>query len=332
MSKDPKAANIIRLYEDFLSGRTLTKSEIAERLGVTDRTAMRYITELRDAIGLEYRVQGPNRRHWHLPRDRREFRAKLERDDVLSLAVAITVLDQYEGSYLADSLATLHDEIAHWWRSADRDLKESARWRQQKFHAIRFLPYRYREDGAVFFEVVAALASGQKLEFTYRPWSGRAGKRKVRPYSLVFHKGAFYLVALVDHAKEHYDPSTFMLARMSDARVLDGESYLYPKDWDPRAFYPKIEGMLQGDQEPLVALFDGRYHDYLKRDREWPAGTTIKREKDKVRFSARLVLNEELLNWFLGFGGDVEILEPESFREWIAEKARAAADMYRAIV
>jgi len=328
MSKEPKAANIIRLYEDFLAGRTLTKLEIAEALGVTDRTAMRYITELRDAIGLEYQVEGPNRRRWFLPRDRREFNAKLDRDDVLSLAVALSVLDQYEGSYLADSLATLHDELAHWWQAADRDKKEAERWRQQKFHAIRFLPYRYREDGEVFFEVVTALASSQKLEFSYRPWSGRAGKRKVRPYSLVFHKGAFYLVALVDHAKDHYEPSTFMLARMSNARVLEGEHYLYPKDWDPREFYPKIEGMLQGDEDRLVAMFDGRYYDYLKRDREWPQGTTIKREGEQVRFTTKLVLNEELLNWFLGFGGEVEILEPASFREWISEKARAAANIY----
>ncbi len=328
MSREPKAANIIRLYEDFLMGRTLTKTEIAESLGVTDRTAMRYIGELRDAIGLQYQVQGPNRRHWHLPRNRREFRAKLDRDDVLSLAVALTVLDQYEGSYLADSLATLHDELAHWWQASDRDKKEAARWRHQKFHAIRFLPYRYREDGEVFFEVVTALATCQKLEFVYRPWSGRAGKRKVRPYSLVFHKGAFYVVALVDHARECHDPSTFMLARMSRARVLEGEHYAYPADWDPQEHYPSIEGMLRGEKERLVALFDARFHDYLERDRQWPQGTTIKREGDQVRFCATLVLNEELLNWLLGFGGEVEVLEPASFRRQIGEKARAAAARY----
>ncbi len=328
MSKEPKAANIIRLYEDFLAGRSLTKLEIAEALGITDRTAMRYLTELRDALGLDYHVEGPNRRRWYLPRDRREFHAKLDRDTVLSLAVAFTVLDQYEGSYLADSLATLHDELAYWWQAAERDKKEGERWRQRKFHAIRFLPYRYREDGAVFFEVVTALASGQKLEFRYRPWSGPPGKRKVRPYSLVFHKGAFYLVALVDHAKEHYDPSTFMLARMTHARVLEGEHYPYPQDWDPHAFYPSIEGMLRGEQQRLVALFDGRYYDYLERDREWPPGTTIRREGDQVRFSATLVLNEELLNWFLGFGGEVEICEPASFRQWIADKAMKVTRKY----
>jgi predicted DNA-binding transcriptional regulator YafY len=331
MSKDPKAANIIRLYEGFLSGKSYTKEEIAEVLDVTTRTAMRYLVELGDAIGLDFSVESHNRKRWHLPRERREFRAKLDRDDVLSLAVALSLLDQYEGSYLADSLATLHDELAHWWQASDRDQKEAARWRAQKFHAIRFLPYRYREDGQVFFEVVQALASGQKLAFSYRPWSGKAGPRKVRPYSLVFHKGAFYLVALVDHAKDHYDPSTFMLARMSQARVCEGEHYLYPKDWDPRAFYPKIEGMLQGETQRLVARFAPRYHDYLKKDREWPAGTAVQRERDtdQVRFAADLVLNEELLNWLLGFGGDVEVLEPAAFRKQLAEKARAAARRYR---
>ena len=328
MSKDPKAANIIRLYEGFLEGKSFTKLEIADVLDITSRTAMRYLTELRDAIGLEYREESNNRRRWYLPRDRREFRAKLDRDDVLSLSVALTMLDQYEGSYLADSLATLRDELTHWWQASDRDLKEAERWREQKFHAIRFLPYRYREEGEVFFEVVTALARGEKLEFRYRPWSGRAGKRKVRPYSLVFHKGAFYLVALVDHAQDHYEPSTFMLARMSQPRVLEGEHYLYPKDWDPQSFYPKIEGMLQGDEERLVALFDGRFYDYLKRDREWPSGTVIKRQGDQVRFSADLVLNEELLNWLLGFGGEVEVLEPTDYRAWMAKKARAAAARY----
>lgn len=329
MSKEPKAANIIRLYEELRSGERFTKEEIAGALGVSSRTAMRYLSELTEVLPLDYERESNNRRRWYLPRNKRELNAKLDRDDALSLAVAISLLDQYEGSYLADSLATLNDEIAKWWQASTRDKEEAKRWHKQKFHAIRFLPYRYREDGEVFFEVVTALASNLKLEFNYRPWSGRAGRRRVRPYSLVFHKGAFYLVALMDNAKEGYDPTTFMLARMSDAKVLNGERYLYPKDWDPSTFYPNIVGMLQGEKALLVALFHGRFYDYLKREREWTDGAAIERQGEKVRFSAELVLNEELLNWLLGFGDEVEVVEPASFRKRIAQKAKALAKLYK---
>ncbi|MDY0001315.1 MAG: WYL domain-containing protein, partial [Polyangia bacterium] len=261
--------------------------------------------------------------------EQRKYRAKLDRDDMLSLEVALSLLEQYEGSYLADSLGELRDEITCWWQAEAMDREEAKKWSAQKFHSVRFLPYKYAEDGEVFAEVVLALASGLKLEFHYRPLSGRAGPRKVRPYSLIFYKGAFYLVALVDHAKPGYDPTCFMLARMSEAKALEGETYVYPKDWDPQSFFPRIEGLLKGETGRLEALFAGRLYEYLKLERQWPEGTEIKREGDEVRFGADLVLNEELLNWLLGFGGEVEVLGPPEFRKWIAEKARAAAKRYR---
>lgn len=336
--KDPSDVNLMRLIGWLESGRQLDVRETARKLGVTPRTFQRYIQKLEALrIPLDYE-EGPNqkRRYFHT-NARRTFPMNIGKTQVVALNVALGWLEQFEGNVLFESLDLLRKEISRWLKERAED--EGTRWREQKFYALPFLPYHYRSEGDAFDKVVTALLRQHKLQFRYQkaptsggqPSGGQSPKTtyKVRPYTLVFYKGAFYLLAQLDKVAPWGDPIVFSLARMTGAKVLRAEPYDYPERWDPESAFQQHTGMLPGEKQLVEARFSPGFFHYLKKERRWPPGNRIVLERDHVRFSARLAVNDELLNWFLGFGADVEIVRPEKLRDELAAKARAIAAVYR---
>jgi predicted DNA-binding transcriptional regulator YafY len=319
-------------------GKRLFVRETAKELGVDRRTVQRYVKSLVElGVPLDHLDEPGKGRAYYMPFAQQRFTLDINLSQVVALSVALTWLEQFEGNVLFESLGVLQMEIHRWIADRDAAEVEGMKWRAQKFFALPFLPYQYRMRGEAFNDVVTALLNQRKLRISYRAAGGgsskegtkkKARRHLVRPYSLVFYKGAFYLAALIDYAPEGSRPAVFSLARMSGTKVMRDEPYDYPEDWDPRQLFHPMTGMLPGERETVVAHFSSKFFDYLKRERKWPRGHRIVLEDGHVRFSAKLALNDELLNWFLGFGPDVEIVEPEWFRERLTEKARRTAEVY----
>jgi predicted DNA-binding transcriptional regulator YafY len=344
---------LLRMMRWLQGGRRLHVRETAKELGVDRRTVQRYLKALGElGVPLDYLDEPSKGRAYFMPFSSQRFTLDINLSQVVALNVALTWLEQFEGSVLFESLGLLQKEIVRWIGSRDVAEAEGMRWRAQKFFALPFLPYQYRLRGEAFDAVVTALLHQRKLGFDYRPATGGgneegAGKSRgsggkagavagvkprrhlVRPFTLVFYKGAFYLAAVVDHAPEGARPSVFSLARMSGAQVMRDAPYDYPEEWDPSGLFNPKTGMMPGEMVTVTARFAPRFYDYLKRERRWPRGSKIVAEGDHVSFSAKLAANDELLNWFLGFGPEVEVVEPRWFRERLAEKARATARIYR---
>ncbi len=338
--KDPKSEALLRLKQWLEAGRRLKVRETAEKLGVTRRTFQRYILSLQKlGVPLVY-DELPNReRVYYVPFEGRRLQLEVELQQVVALNVALGWLEQFEGNVLFQSLDSLRDKISKWLE--ERMEAEGERWFSQKFFALPFLPYRYRSGGDAFNDVVSALLHQKKLEIGYRAadhggdgkskrakQSKQAKRHKVQPYSLVFYKGAFYLVGLLDKVAGWGDPTLWSLARMTGTKVLREERYEYPEDWDPSKAFHRMTGMLPGELETVEAHFAVKFYDYLKKERRWPRGSKIVLEKKRVRFAAKLALNDELLNWFLGFGADVKLVKPAWFRDRLADKVRDTAALY----
>jgi predicted DNA-binding transcriptional regulator YafY len=329
--KDPKTVALLRLKDWLEAGRRLKVRETARKLKVTRRTFQRYIADLADmGVALAYEELPNRERVYFVPFERKRLQLDIGEPQVVALNVALGWLDQFEGNVLYESLSSLRERISRWLE--ERTEAEGQRWFSQKFFALPFLPYRYRSEGDAFNDVVTALLQQRKLEFGYRSMSGpgrtRPRRHKVRPYTLVFYRGAFHLLAVREAVADWGDPTPFNLARMTSTRVLRAEPYDYPEDWEPAQAFHRMTGMLPGALESVEAHFDPKFYDYLKKERAWPRGTKIVAAKKHVRFVAKLALNDELLNWFLGFGPDVKIIGPDWFRDRLANKARQTAARY----
>ncbi len=333
--KDPKSEALLRLKQWLEAGRRLRVRETARKLGVTRRTFQRYLGALQNLdVPLVYEELPNREREYYIPFERKGLKLDVSESQVVALNVALGWLEQFEGNVLFESLESLRERISKWLEA--RTEAEGERWFSQKFFALPFLPYRYRSEGDAFNDVVSSLLQQKKLEFGYRSAShaGTGGRSKIKrhtvqPYTLVFYKGAFYLVGLLDKVAGWGDPTLWSLARMTGTKVLRRQRYDYPEDWEPSHAFHRMTGMLPGERETVEALFEEKFFDYLKKERRWPRGTKIVRQKKQVRFAAKLALNDELLNWFLGFGPDVKLVKPEWFRDRLAQKARDTAARYK---
>ncbi|MEK4981804.1 helix-turn-helix transcriptional regulator [Bacillus sp. FSL K6-6540] len=225
----------------------------------------------------------------------------------------------------------------------DADYGEKARASRKKIESI--LPDRVRADAARVRKTMRLLAPGskaalgeerdylelvrraileeRKLEFHYvknMPDSkgNRKSFRSAAPYGLAFLQGSWTLIAWCDLRQgiRH-----FRLSRMKDLTILE-ERFEMPPDFHLENYRPP------DDRNLLVRIL--AIHDIADRVKE--AGNyyieTLEECEEGLLVSFRVRRPEEILHWVLGWGSDVVVLEPQSFRDRIRDEAEKMFKRY----
>ena len=170
-----------------------------------------------------------------------------------------------------------------------------------------------------------AILERHTVRFRYhaRYRDGRASApdpREADPYALVHIGGAWIMVAYC-HLRQA--ERRFRLDRMDDVALL--EATFAP----PERFTLRREP--ETDRTLLVrALFD---HETARWAEEAPSYFQVAREEraDGVLVTLAVRQPGEVLNWLLGWGAGVRVLEPESVRALLAREAEAILVRHRPI-
>ncbi|ANY71243.1 transcriptional regulator [Paenibacillus ihbetae] len=220
----------------------------------------------------------------------------------------------------------------------DGDYKSAARAARSKIEAI--LPEPIREASAIVRETMQILHPGgqgenelgqvrgailerRKIRMLYLkkiPDSDgkRMNERIVAPYGLVLVQGNWIMIARCDLRQE---VRHFRLSRMRDVTVLE-ERYSLPHGFKLSQYRPpddrKLHVMIRANPEMTDKIAE-------------TAGFYIEAAEQRERsllVQFRVRQPEELLPHVLSWGGDVEVLEPESFRNRIREEAEKMLKRY----
>ncbi|MBB3111327.1 putative DNA-binding transcriptional regulator YafY [Paenibacillus phyllosphaerae] len=146
----------------------------------------------------------------------------------------------------------------------------------------------------------------------------RKSLREVAPYGLVLMQGNWILIA---HCDLRQDIRHFRLSRMSELIVLD-ERFEMPHGFNLSHYRPpddRNESILVRAQPDIVDKIAETSHFYLE---------SIEERTDEVLIHFRVRTPEEMLYLILSWGGDVEVLEPESLRLRIREEAEKIFKRY----
>lgn len=212
---------------DLLQARPgITAAEIADRLGVTERAARRYVAILREAdIPIESTrgIYGGYR----LGRGVRLPPVLFTQEEALGLVMA--VLDSHltgeeageetVASALSKVISALPEKVG----------REAAELRA---HASAAPSRRQgRPDPLVTSTIVAARAAERSLTITYRSAKGNEWQVLVDPWALVVRFGRWYLVCH-DHRADGV--RTYRVDRIGSAEVSD-QSFDMPTGFDPGA-------------------------------------------------------------------------------------------------
>ena len=321
-----RAERLVALLFTLQRKRSATAAELAEELGVSERTMHRDIAALQGAGVPLWTEPG---RHGGV-RLVEGWRSRLDgltsREAVAIFAMGVPRALTELG--LGTAVAAAHAKVS---ATLPAPLREQAQEVAQRFHLDAPGWFRKQDtdgDTGALATVAGAVWSQRRLRITYRRGE-QSVEREVDPLGLVLKAGVWYLVALVADADTI---RTYRVARISAAGET-AEHFDRPTDFDLASWW----------QQSSTQFERTLFHDRV-RLRLSPAGmrmltgfidaevalaaleSSAAPDADGwTEVDLRMERQDIALSQLLGFGGEVEILEPARLRAAFAETARAMA-------
>lgn len=301
----------------------MTADELAGELEVSTRTVLRDIEALSAAGVPVYADRGRYGGFSLLPGFRTELTG-LNHDEALALLTAASSRGEQVfglGSALASAMRKVVDALPESQRGS---LDEASR-RFLVDPEIDLLSRRSTTesiDASVLRAVRLAVLQGRKLRFDYASAQKPIRSHEVDPIGLVTVRDRTYLLALVDGAER-----TYRLSRMTSATVLD-EAADRPADVDLDSLWAERAARFLADRTLTVRVRVNaeRRDELVARTR---AGTLIETTADG-RVLLQLAFDDlRHAVWALWpLDTDAEVLEPETLRRALAERAAELVRRY----
>ena len=188
----------------------------------------------------------------------------------------------------------------------------------------------YRQKAGILNPLLDAILNRHPAEILHREVSGPVCEpswRKVTPLHLLFYRNNWYLLAL--YGKEW---RTFSLARIMTVKVLPGKAV---QKVSLKAIHDKIAstfGIFITDQShpvlPVKLRFVPELARFVRSMLPHPGQEFCDGVGGCLDVSFPSTLNRELIGEILGFGEQVEVLEPAELRKEITEILGKTAKIY----
>jgi predicted DNA-binding transcriptional regulator YafY len=192
---------------------------------------------------------------------------------------------------------------------------------------IKLLAVRQGEsekDAAELFESLRyAILEERKVTFCYSKRlpeadGNRQSIRIAAPYGLVLVHGAWVLIG---HCELRQELRHFRLSRMSEFHLLE-DKFKRPSDFNLRDYEPPDDRNIY-----VCILVDASIMDKVKESGSFYM-EAMEDHKGGMLMTLRVRHPEEVLQWVLGWGADVVVLEPESLRNQVRVEAEKMLKRY----
>lgn len=174
-------------------------------------------------------------------------------------------------------------------------------------------------DPAVQESVYKALLLGNRLNIRYQPRANpKRQEYEINPLGLVLKDGLAYLVCTF---WDYVDIRLLTLHRMQTAKCLDTPSTT-PTDFSLDGYISAGKlGFVIGKQIALTIIINKEIGYHLQERPLHPDQIISSYDQDQLLLKATVKNTNELRWWLLGFGDQVEVVEPETLRNEFKEIA-----------
>ncbi len=218
-------ARALRALEILRSRPGATAGDLAERLGVTERAARRYVGILREAGIPVESTRGPYG-GYRLGRGTRLPPVAFTEAEALALVMAVldsgtaaVDADDFVGSALGKVIRALPEGVG----------RQAASLREHASAAPD--PYSARPDPATTSALVASVAARRGVRVRYRSESGNVWETDVDPWAVVVRHGRWYLLCFSHRAEAI---RTYRVDRIRDVQQTE-RRFAPPEGLDPVA-------------------------------------------------------------------------------------------------
>lgn len=308
-----------RLREASQVGERVNCLTLARDLEVSEKTIYRDLTFLRDRweLPIEYdfteRSYGYTREDVSLPLGR-----DLTFDERIALAVARQSLDVFEGASFAKQVQSALEKLTGGLLPESGSTFEPG---LDRFISVR-TPGAGRVDPKVFRAVCLALLRQRELRAGYQA----RGRTEATPHTLqALHLACIESRWVLVARNAADDIRTYVLTRFRDP-VVTRNRFQRPHGFRPEDYLGTAFGAWTGTGTIKVRARIARDGAHHVLERNWhPTQQVTTLADGGVEVCFALSDLNDVTRWLLGFGADVEVLDPPELRSRLADEGRRMA-------
>jgi predicted DNA-binding transcriptional regulator YafY len=317
--KNKRLLSLYNLLFQYPKG--LTASEIIEKTGVSRRNLYRDLGALQEQFGCTlYHQKGV----WKLDSHNLLPPIQLNTMEAATIYIASRLLVGYSSMY-NPNISSAFKRLSVVTPAVLREqITKTMDWMDKQNPDQQFL---INLDG-----ITRAWIEGHPVRIGYRtPGKAQSMDRVIEPYFIqpAALERANYVIGKCRMAGEI---RTFKIERIRSVSILYNENYDIPADFDANEYLGQAWSIsVYGDRpNETVKLRFVPPIDHIARETHWhPSQVTEPRSDKSVLVTFTLSITEEVESFILGWGKNVEVLEPKSLRKKIALLARETADLYK---
>lgn len=229
---------------------------------------------------------------------------------------------EYLGTSEAEPVRLLAERLADYLPELRHDRHEAS------VSGAMHLSSSVSAPAALLQDCRHAIHTRRRIQWLYYS-AGRDAlqERAVQPYHLHNWRGEDYLVAWCEWRQ---DWRLFFLGRVREWDVRDpGHAFVPDPAFDAEAYFQQGLALRHGEDAVLVTVQFTPYQARWIRERRYhPTQQTEDLPDGGLRLSLRVAGTFEVKRWLLGYGAEVEVLEPTALRAEIAADTKKLAQIY----
>jgi len=311
----PPLERMLRIHRAIQSGSFPNASVLAAELEVSTKSIHRDLEFMRDRLQLPLEFNRARFGYYYTEEVNAFPTVQITEGELFALIVAEKALQQYRGtSFEKPLLSAIRKMEQSLPDTISLDLADVERSISFRTRAEPIL------DLKVFDRLAKATAARRQLELTYRkPGMQQTEQRVIDPYHLANINGEWFLFGF-DHLRK--DIRTFVPSRIKSIRET-GKPFERQQQFSLEARLRDSFGVHSGAGAfDVVLRFSKRVADYV-REKKWHASQRLRVLEDgSLELRMRLSSLPEVERWVLGWGGDVEVIEPAPLVETVRDAAR----------
>lgn len=323
MPKEEKAKKVRRVFDTYRlinEGKAVTKRELADEFNVSLDTIKNYVSELKRYFNVDIENDGKR----YIIKDSGDFEDlkndnRISTDDLISADDVVLII-----SALIQSNAFMETKMSIIRNSL---LKALPPKEAKKLKAMLVFDKTDNGKDRIIEENVkkirSAIAKEKKISFTYKDYDDKIKKHTMIPYSFACDLGKYYIIGKRD------DTKTLKHMRIDRIISLEVTEVAGKKEEKFNVYnYLKKTWYMFGGEETKVLV---RFLKKCKKvviERNMSVGHIV-REDDEY-FDYEFICNgtKGIKLWLMGFGGEAEVLEPESLRNEMKKSVEEMIKIY----
>ena len=295
---------------DFLSKELSMETTVSKRQIYADLKEMELSPSMQAPI---VAYQDGQRKYYRYSKEGFSI-VDLTDDELLGLDATVNMLASFRGMPQFD-----------WMTDIIRKLKKKYKVSEIQRNILSFDSNVDLRGIDRFKELFNFIINEQPIKITYEPFGKTAFDAEIHPYYLKQYNNRWFILG---YNPEYKDISVFALDRIKKVDSLNIDFIQDTIIEDPFDYFFDVIGTTipnHGEVEKVVLKFSPKRYQYVLAK---PIHHTQKTDDNTLTATIEVIPNKELEAIILGFGKDVEVLEPEHLRQEIIEIMKESCKKY----